>query len=201
MSTKDRILEAAVDLFAEKGYNDVSIREITRAVGIKESSLYNHFASKQMILDEIFDIMRKKYEDMTPSKETAADMLEKLSSEEFLEMGIKAFQLYMGDPLIIKIWRIISIERFRNDRAKEFFINELMDNPIHYQASIFEMMMKKGLIKESDSLVLAREFYSYILYIYFRFFETEPGKDPVNDPEIQKMIADHMLFMGRVIQK
>lgn len=200
MSTKDRILETAVNLFAEKGYNDVSIREITRTVGIKESSLYNHFVNKQQILDEIFDIIRKKYESMTPSEETAAGMLEKLSPEQFLEMGIKSFQLYMGDPLIMKIWRIISIERFWNDRAKEFFVNELMDNPIRYQAAVFGAMMKKGMIKESDPIVLAREFYSYILYIYFRFFELEPERNMANDPEIRKMIADHMVFMGNAMK-
>ena len=38
-TTKDKILEVAIDLFSKQGYHGVSIRNITKEVGIKESSL------------------------------------------------------------------------------------------------------------------------------------------------------------------
>jgi AcrR family transcriptional regulator len=44
---KNKIIEVSIELFSEKGYNAFSIRDITKKVGIKESSLYNHFHSKQ----------------------------------------------------------------------------------------------------------------------------------------------------------
>ena len=50
-STKDKIFDAALDLFAERGYDGVSIRDIAAAVGIKESSIYKHYASKAEILE------------------------------------------------------------------------------------------------------------------------------------------------------
>ena len=43
MTTKERIIDQALDLFSRKGYDGVSVRDISGAVGIKESSLYNHF--------------------------------------------------------------------------------------------------------------------------------------------------------------
>ncbi len=46
----DEILDAATDLFAERGYAEVSIDDIGAAVGIAGPSVYNHFASKQDIL-------------------------------------------------------------------------------------------------------------------------------------------------------
>ena len=54
MNTKDRILETALSMFSEHGYDPVSIRDICGAVGIKESTVYYHFKNKQDILDSLF---------------------------------------------------------------------------------------------------------------------------------------------------
>lgn len=55
MTTKEKILNAALTLFSEKGYNAVSVRHIAAEVGIKASSLYNHFENKQDILHELVE--------------------------------------------------------------------------------------------------------------------------------------------------
>ena len=44
---KDKIFDVALDLFSKKGYDSVSIRTIASEVGIKESSIYNHYSSKR----------------------------------------------------------------------------------------------------------------------------------------------------------
>ena len=41
--TKDKIFDTALDLFSKKGYDSVSVRTIASEVGIKESSIYNHY--------------------------------------------------------------------------------------------------------------------------------------------------------------
>ena len=47
--TKDKIFDTALDLFSKKGYDSVSVRTIASEVGIKESSIYNHYSSKHLI--------------------------------------------------------------------------------------------------------------------------------------------------------
>lgn len=49
--TKTALVEAALRLFAQKGYTGTSIRAIAREVGLSESVLYAHFASKQAIFE------------------------------------------------------------------------------------------------------------------------------------------------------
>ncbi len=44
-----KILEASIPLFADKGFDGVSMRDIARAVGIKAPALYNHFDDKQTL--------------------------------------------------------------------------------------------------------------------------------------------------------
>jgi AcrR family transcriptional regulator len=53
--TRDRILVAAADLFAARGFHGTSTRDIARAVGIRQPSLYSHFATKQLILAALLD--------------------------------------------------------------------------------------------------------------------------------------------------
>ena len=52
-NTREIILEEALNLFSVKGYQSVTVKEIAQAVGIKDSSLYKHFDSKQAIYDTL----------------------------------------------------------------------------------------------------------------------------------------------------
>ena len=51
--TKQEILKTALKLFSAKGYESTSVAEIADAVGIRKASLYSHFTSKKVILDEL----------------------------------------------------------------------------------------------------------------------------------------------------
>jgi AcrR family transcriptional regulator len=50
LGTKGRILRAAIELFATKGYAATSVRDIASVVGIEAASVYNHMASKEQLL-------------------------------------------------------------------------------------------------------------------------------------------------------
>ena len=50
MSTRERILDVALDLFIEKGFDKTSLREIAEQLGVTKAALYYHFASKEDIL-------------------------------------------------------------------------------------------------------------------------------------------------------
>lgn len=63
--TKATILEKALELFSENGYDAVSVDQIAKAVGIKAPSLYNHFPGKRAIFDAIVEKTARQYEDYT----------------------------------------------------------------------------------------------------------------------------------------
>ena len=54
-TTKQKILDSAIQLFAAQGYTETSVRKLAAAVGLKESSIYNHFSSKNAILGYILE--------------------------------------------------------------------------------------------------------------------------------------------------
>lgn len=52
--TRDLLLDAALDLFAQQGFAATTVRQIATRVGVRDSAIYGHFASKQAIYDALF---------------------------------------------------------------------------------------------------------------------------------------------------
>ncbi|HTW09672.1 MAG TPA: TetR/AcrR family transcriptional regulator [Acidimicrobiales bacterium] len=52
-STRDRVLDAALDLFIEQGYDKASLRELAERMGFTKAALYYHFKSKSAILSAL----------------------------------------------------------------------------------------------------------------------------------------------------
>jgi AcrR family transcriptional regulator len=84
-STRDRILNAALDLFIEKGFDKTSLREIAEQIGVTKAALYYHFASKEDILMALHQRLHEfgsdalaQLGDQEPSSALWADLLDKV---------------------------------------------------------------------------------------------------------------------------
>lgn len=55
LSTPERILNAAEDIFAEKGYSATSLGDVADRVGIRSPSLYNHFKNKEALYEAVLE--------------------------------------------------------------------------------------------------------------------------------------------------
>src|SRR5580704_1281079 len=62
--SREKILSAALELFANKGYDATSIDSIAKKAGISKGLIYNYFESKKSILLAIFDDAMKMGEDI-----------------------------------------------------------------------------------------------------------------------------------------
>ena len=60
-STSERILDAAEDLFAEKGYSATSLGDVADQVGIRSPSLYNHFKNKEALYSAVVERLLTKF--------------------------------------------------------------------------------------------------------------------------------------------
>lgn len=72
-STRERILEVALDLFIRKGYAATSMREIAAPLGISKAALYYHFPSKADMLMALHLEMHRATADLTDVPEPGAD--------------------------------------------------------------------------------------------------------------------------------
>ena len=55
LPTRERLLAAALERFSRDGWGGTSIRDLARDVGIRESSVYKHFGSKQELFDALLE--------------------------------------------------------------------------------------------------------------------------------------------------
>ena len=95
MSTKEKILDAALTLFAENGYDGTSVEQIAGIVGIKAPSLYKHYAGKEDILNALIDSAEVRYEEMFGSENNIGKVPQ--SREEFIKVTMEriSFTIYV----------------------------------------------------------------------------------------------------------
>jgi len=155
MSTKERILDAALTLFAENGYNGTSVEQIAKAVGIKAPSLYKHYKGKEDILNALICSAEIRYEEMFGSERNIGKIPE--SREEFIRMTMGRISFTMRDPVIRKTRMFLVQEQFRNKRTSEVTTMHQLDGIQKMFAKILEGMMNKGLVKKDDPELLSVE--------------------------------------------
>lgn len=172
--TKEKIFDAAVDMFAEKGYDGVSIRDIGRAVGITEGAVYKHYSSKEAILESIFSYVDGKIYPKAPEASIDA-LVDAYSFREILESMPRSM---MADPQLTSITRIMTIEMYHNENIRNYVQRELFERPVDETEILFSKLMEKGKIKPCDPRAMATLFISYLVYWYFEIFIFSYGHPP-----------------------
>lgn len=181
MSTREKIIKASLDLFSHKGYDPVSVRDIAREVGIKESSLYNHFKSKHDIFmtilkeysdrwDIIFNQLRLTGENMQFAVDNKTiEMYKNMTDESFSQIAGSIFDYYMTDETNVKFRRMLTIEQYRNEDIAKLYKKISFDDSINYQARLFDALIKIGCFIETDPYILALEFFAPIFLIFYKY--------------------------------
>ncbi len=165
--TKDRILETSLKLFSEKGYAALSMRDLSDAVGIRTSSIYYYFKSKQ----DIFEALLQKAEAMTDALKAsffqALDSSENVACEDFVRAGVAFVTGYLQNEKIAPLLHALESERFHNQQADETWQKMLFSVPIEHEAKVFKMLYERGMIKNQDAEALAAEYHGIEMLGYF----------------------------------
>ena len=170
MNNKERIFDVSIDLFSRHGYDGVSIRQIASEVGIKESSIYNHYKSKESILNSILEFYIEEMKSNEISLTQANENLN-VSLDYFYMAGLKLYISKLTKPYMMKITRIILVEAYHNEKIRQFIKKEMIDGPINGWILLFNLMKENKLInKDADSRQLAESFYYYGLYLLNEHF-------------------------------
>ncbi len=168
--TKQIILEKALELFSERGYDAVSVGDIAAATGIKAPSLYNHFKSKQAIFDAIFESTSKRYEKDTDKidihvQNAAQDFrgFERISENALFEKVRQMFTYSLHDVTVSRLRKMLTIEQFRSPKIGELYSERYVERMIGYHARIFEDLIASGELVNEDSKTLALLYVAPIL--------------------------------------
>ncbi len=151
--TKERILAAALKMFSQKGYEGTNIRELTASLGLVKSSMYRHFESKEAIWNALLDEMIDYYEERFGSPEHLPTVPDTL--EELVAMTMEMVDFTVHDEKIVMTRKLLSIEQFRDERARQLATKHFLTGLEAIFTRIFEAMMDKELLRRDDPALLA----------------------------------------------
>lgn len=199
MSTKERILTAALDLFSQYGYSGTGMREIASAIGIRDSSIYKHFVGKRAIFDAIIDELARKMEGLTTSlgivDATKGDSFESfghIREEELCELSRKIFLFYLKDPFVSACRRMLTIEQYKNSDVASLYRSIFMEQSIEYQTLVFQQLIDRGSFVGNDPEVMALEFYAPIFLLLSRY-----DQRPEHEAEALDLLDRHVRVFSR----
>ena len=158
--TRTRILKESAALFACKGYDSVSVREIADAAGIKESSIYNHFSAKSDILETLFETFIKEAPKSRLTEAELDSMLPIMRPEEIF----KNILFHFGNrtsATVENVAMIINNEKFKNPRAAQIYYVHVVEEPVNYFERLINKMAARKMIKSVDARIFAEQ-YNYV---------------------------------------
>ncbi|WP_432650365.1 TetR/AcrR family transcriptional regulator [Huintestinicola sp.] len=173
-TTKDRILDSALTLFAEKGYDGVGVDLIAENAGIKGPSLYKHFKGKEDILASLIEKVEGYYQDHFGSVLSPGKIPR--SMDELITMSLKRIDFTLHDPMIKKVRRMLTMEQFRNHRIALLTTKYTIDNVQGIYHKIFQTMMDNGIMRKADPEMLSMSFTAPVS-LFIQMCDREPERE------------------------
>ena len=148
--TKERIFDIAIGLIAKNGFENVGMREIAGEAGINVASIYNHFPSKEELLDAIYQYFRVHRLDNRKSIDRIKIIIETGSALEIVTiLGDTAFEFEEKMAVrMILIPKIILMRIFSDPKANRFFLHEWYDIDVKHVKKWLSYAIEIGRLPE-----------------------------------------------------
>jgi len=195
--TREKIISLALELFAQNGFSATSMRQIAKTVGIRESSIYNHFASKDEILEAVLsahgfgfvkNILEKKYLDreIDDPHSLLTEILDDIMNR-------------WTDPEDRDFVKVLLMEMYRTEAARNTY-NRDIDTSRTFLVKLFQKMAEQNMIKPMDPWVLANEFFQLLVGVHIEYLARIQGNEDVT-PIYKCLRQQHVDFFWNAIKK
>lgn len=192
--TKTRILETALELFAQRGYLGTSMSDIAKQLGITKAALYKHYTSKREILDRIVERMNRldqeraqAYEMPETEPDGFAEAYRSTPVEKIRAYSAAQFRHWTEEHFSSCFRKMLTLEQYRDPEMAQLYQTYLAAGPVDYMAAIFRGMTDS----DETAKQLALEFYGpmYLLYSVYDGAEDKTQIAPMLDAHIDRFIT------------
>lgn len=175
-STRDKIIEAAVELINEKGYKGATTREIAKRAEVNEVTLFRHFGSKKGIVEAVID----KYSYMDLLQDRIAKQIT-WDLEKDLKMFVREAQILLNHKKTLILLTLKEAGEFPELDELVTFIPQIYKEIL---VDYFEKMIQTGKMRNSDISVIAENF----IFINFGYFLMKTRINPVEEMSIEDFV-------------
>lgn len=149
--TRQAILDAALELFADKGYFGTSLRDVATAVGVRESALYNYFKSKEALFDAL----------ILAHEHTKTERMSALADESPIVDGRALLERYaiaslegFIDPREQRLFRLLMSDGIRLARSGRFNLHERFGSSRERTQVLMRRLIAAGWLRKADPHLL-----------------------------------------------
>lgn len=154
--TREKILNNALEMFANKGYEGTNIRELSDALGVSKGAMYRHYESKEQLWDSVVAKVDAEYNKNMGTSENQTKIPN--STEELVEMTLGMMNYTMHDPNLIKYRKMLIREQYRDEKVAIISDRYFLTNIETIFIKIFKGMMEKKIFKNDDYKMMALEY-------------------------------------------
>ena len=168
-TTKEKILLTSLKLFAQDGYEAVSISKISGELGMVKSALYKHYKNKRDIFDSIINRMdeldyerAREYNMPEGNRDEIIKGYRKISIDKIRIYTEAQFKHWTEEEFTSLFRRMLTLEQYRNQEMADLYQKYLVSGPIDYMTYLFAGITGK----KEEAKQLAIEFYGPIFLMY-----------------------------------
>jgi len=148
--SKEKIMKAAAELFSEKGYNKVTIREISKAADVNPAMIYYYFSSKDELLYSLYEYYTQQQHKYNPDLDELLRLTEKLPPQDVLAKSVYHFDEEIRDMLDRIL--VTAAREVNTNPESEHFVREIIFNNIEgILKPLLLRMVELGKIKPFDT--------------------------------------------------
>ncbi|CAN5664149.1 hypothetical protein BH18ACT11_BH18ACT11_06330 [soil metagenome] len=146
---REQILEAAIRVFADKGFRRATTREVAREAGVSEGTIYNYFEDKDGLLIAIMDVLNE-------TESRAEDFEEGLATDfaSFVEEYLHRRMALIWENR--EIFRVVLSEMLVNADLRERYMREVVEPTMRIGEENFGSRVREGGARATDAALATR---------------------------------------------
>ena len=192
-TTKQAILDAALELFSVQGYEATSISQLAEAVGIRKASLYSHFENKQAILDALIQTTIGEYEKHSIFANADWDDpaftedKKHMTPEVAVQMFIGQIRYILHDPKIRRGRKMLTIGQFQNPQMAQLQTKQNYTDVMRYFTGLVRFLVRHGRLADSDPEIMAAQL-CLPISVWINLCDREPEREE----DVMQLIEQHI---------
>lgn len=185
----DEVLDAALDLFIEKGFAATRVEDIAVRAGLSKGAVYLYFPSKEAVLE---GIVRRA---VVPIASTAVDMVQNYAGDPrtIITMVMKTVAKRMMDPRTIAIPKLMMREMINFPDFAAMYRSEVLDKVIPMIVGLLKTGIAEGYLRPVDPDLTIRSIIGPIM-LHILLDEVF-GVRPDEGLELERLIDNHLTIL------
>lgn len=143
--TKENILLTSLSLFAQSGYDAVSVSDIAGRLGMTKGALYRHYRNKRAIFDAIVARMERLDAERALQYELPTEVLSPTAEQAYRDADVgqilrfsqAQFHYWTQEEFPAAFRKMLTLEQFRSEEMSRLYQQYLVSGPLGYLTDLF----------------------------------------------------------------